>query len=119
MSRPRKDGRVTALSVLHRRVLRLWQWGFDSSQIEERLRIPRLQVADIARRLRQRDFALDLHRRPATNPRPATAGAKRRACLRCRKEFQSEGSGNRICSPCKKTVDWNTLSYDLVDPRWW
>lgn len=30
-----------------------------------------------------------------------------RACLCCRKSFYSEGVGNRICPPCKKSSDFN------------
>jgi hypothetical protein len=31
------------------------------------------------------------------NPRPTT----RRACLRCRKDFESTGPGNRLCRDCQ------------------
>lgn len=37
-------------------------------------------------------------------PKPKAA---MRACLCCQKSFYSEGVGNRICPPCKKSSDFN------------
>jgi hypothetical protein len=35
-----------------------------------------------------------------------------RVCLRCRKTFESEWSGERICRSCKSTTNWkNGLPY--------
>jgi hypothetical protein len=31
---------------------------------------------------------------------------KRRACLRCQKQFNSSWPGERVCMPCKSTTEW-------------
>lgn len=42
----------------------------------------------------------------AYDDRPAGDRPKSRPCLRCRTEFPSEWSGERICPRCKKTESW-------------
>lgn len=39
---------------------------------------------------------------------PAPTAAPPIKCLRCRREFASEGKHNRVCDPCKNTVSWGT-----------
>jgi hypothetical protein len=34
--------------------------------------------------------------------------ARTRACLICKKHFQSEWAGERICRPCKSTAAWRS-----------
>ena len=36
----------------------------------------------------------------------STFKAKKRKCLMCFKQFNSEGPGNRICGECKKTPEY-------------
>jgi len=35
-----------------------------------------------------------------------TSAPKRRTCLRCLTEFESEWAGERICTRCKGTAAW-------------
>lgn len=42
--------------------------------------------------------------------RPSTDGPKVRACLRCRVSFESQWSGERICSRCKSSHAWRAGS---------
>ena len=35
---------------------------------------------------------------------------KSRKCLRCRSEFRSEGSHNRVCKNCKKTLEYREIA---------
>jgi hypothetical protein len=39
---------------------------------------------------------------------PLPARPQRRKCLACRREFDSEGIGNRICGQCKGLKSWRT-----------
>jgi hypothetical protein len=42
-----------------------------------------------------------------SRPKPErTFEAKRRPCLMCRQEFQSEWPGHRVCGGCKQTEAW-------------
>lgn len=104
---------VTALSVLQRRVLRLWRWGMETREIATQLGITLRRVGHVAQQLRGHGFEVPRHK---VGKKPT---GERRPCLRCRRTFRSAGKHNRICDPCKKTVDWNSFSYDTVDPRWW
>jgi len=45
--------------------------------------------------------------------RPKSNGAAaRRTCLRCRQTFNSEHTGNRVCTPCKGSDDWKRGAMD-------
>ena len=50
----------------------------------------------------------DTHPGPIAGQRPARDGAARRACLRCRALFDSEGFGERICPRCKGSAVWKS-----------
>ena len=39
---------------------------------------------------------------------PAISRPQRRNCLRCREVFDSEWSGERICSRCKSSTAWRS-----------
>ncbi len=39
---------------------------------------------------------------------PTAVVPKRRACLRCQAEFQSQWAGERICGRCKGSAAWRT-----------
>lgn len=45
---------------------------------------------------------------PALTFRGAKPGEGKKKCLRCRKEFWSEGKHNWVCVPCKRSEDWYT-----------
>jgi hypothetical protein len=45
---------------------------------------------------------------PIVVPRASRDGAARRACLRCRALFDSEGFGERICPRCKGSAIWKS-----------
>lgn len=47
---------------------------------------------------------------------PAKATVKLRHCLRCGATFPSEWAGERICSPCKKTVAWRVGAPPQAQP---
>lgn len=37
--------------------------------------------------------------------------AKMRPCIRCREDFHSSHAGNRICTPCKNSNEYDEVSY--------
>ena len=40
---------------------------------------------------------------------------KVRRCLKCRRQFQSLGNGERVCGDCKRTRDWQSgTTYGLT-----
>lgn len=42
----------------------------------------------------------------ADSARRASDVPRVRVCLRCKANFESEWSGERICRPCKSTTSW-------------
>jgi hypothetical protein len=42
---------------------------------------------------------------------PDKVSLKERKCLLCLRPFQSWGAGNRVCTRCRDTVDYQDLQY--------
>jgi len=50
----------------------------------------------------------DPHPGQIAAPGAARDVAAKRACLRCKKEFDSKGFGERICPRCKASAVWKS-----------
>lgn len=75
--------------------------GFTNEQLAEALD---RSVGSIQRK-RQRSVDGPMARATTTARRGLPEQVKaERTCLRCRKKFQSEGIGNRICPTCKNSI---------------
>lgn len=78
-------------------LMRLWAKGFSNAEIAKILNRKEVAVAVKASRI-------NLPRRSGN--RPVNSKARVRPCLRCDTRFHSSGPGNRFCTPCKGSSDW-------------
>ena len=54
-------------------------------------------------------------RRGAVHDRKIKKSYVIKKCLFCEQDFQSEGTHNRLCTPCKSTVYWQSGNdYSLI-----
>ena len=84
----------------------------DDAQIDRLTVIRRGVVAGGKVRVR---LALDDGSGPVVEP--SAPAARPRTCLKCGRSFDSEGPGNRICSPCGEANDRLGVAEKLLQPQ--
>ena len=87
-------------------LIEMWHMRFSNQDIGETLDRGANAVAIKASRLSL----------PPRNEDAKNSASKIRNCLRCRKSFNSDGPGNRICDTCKGSQDWQSGTDDYFMP---
>lgn len=85
-------------------------WKKDQIAEALRLRAARVSDAEIARRLDRTTLAITalLYRYGAEHPAMRAPTRARKRCLRCGRDFLSDGPCNRVCTPCKERPSWSS-----------
>ena len=91
------------LRLTLRRVLRLWLWGIEISEIADRLDLGEDDVRCRAYQLRRRGFDVPRRSRAECYAK-RHASRTERACMTCQGAFLSEGFHNRMCARCKEAA---------------
>ncbi len=98
-------------------IARLWTKGHNTAAIARMVNETEADVYNLFSTTREklkkdgqsfRSFAKE-DRSRTNEAKRAKIGKKevrKKACLKCQEEFNSEGNSNRICEPCKETDEW-------------
>lgn len=101
-----------------REIVRLWTKGHNTAAIARMVNETEADVYNLFSTTREKlrksnqtfkDFAKVTRTRTNEAKRAKTGRAevRKKPCLRCHEEFNSEGNGNRVCIPCKESDEWD------------
>ena len=85
----------------------LWATGASNAKISSRLNRRENAIAVKASRLKLPPKATIFEGHDLGQVRNRNPQAKVRACLTCRRQFFSDGPGNRVCDICKSSAAWS------------
>jgi hypothetical protein len=81
------------------KAIRLWRLHYNTAEIGKSIKAPEYEVFNYLREVREEE----VRGRPVDN-----VPGKVRKCLSCLTNFDSQGSGDRVCGICKRREIWNS-----------